>query len=39
MVTVSRPSADRLDIELSRALGADEMGSLIDDLTEKSEGI
>ena len=39
MVTVSKPSVDRLDIELSGALGADEMRSLIDDLIEKSEGI
>ncbi len=39
MTTVSKPSADRLDIELGGALGADEMRSLIEDLIEKSEGI
>ena len=39
MVTVSKPSADRLDIEFAGAFGAEAMRSSIDDLIEKSEGI
>jgi len=39
MTIVSKPSADRLDIELAGALGTDEMRTLIEDLIEKSEGI
>ena len=39
MLNVSKPSANRLNIELSGALDADEMLSALDHLVEKSEGV
>lgn len=39
MLNVSKPSANRVDIELSGALDAEAMRSALDHLVEKSEGI
>ena len=39
MLNVSKPSANRLDIELSGALDKEAMRSALDHLIEKSEGI
>jgi hypothetical protein len=39
MLTVSKPSADRLDIELSGNLNAETMRAALDQILEKSEGI
>ncbi len=39
MLNVSKPSANRVDIELSGALDAEAMRSALDHLIEKSEGI
>ena len=39
MLNVSKPSANRLDIELSGVLDADAMRTALDHLIEKSEGI
>ncbi len=39
MLNVSKPSADRVDIELSGALDAEAMRSALDHLIEKSESI
>ena len=39
MLNVSKPSANRLDIELSGVLDADEMARALDLLIEKSEGV
>ena len=39
MLKVSKPSNDRLDIELSGALDADAMRSALDQLLEQSDGI
>ena len=39
MLNVSKPSANRLDIELSGALDTEAMRSALDHLIEKSEGI
>ena len=39
MLNVSKPSANRLDIELSGALDTEAMRSTLDHLIEKSEGI
>lgn len=39
MLSVSKPSDNRLDIELSGALGTDAMRVFLEDLLEKSEGM
>lgn len=39
MLKVSKPSSNRLDIELIGSLDADSMASALDELIEKSEGI
>lgn len=39
MLNVTKPAHDRLDLELSGALGADEMQVALDELMEKAEGI
>lgn len=39
MLNVSKPSANRLNIELSGVLDADEMRSALDHLVEESEGV
>lgn len=39
MLNVSKPSANRLDIDLSGALDADEMARALDHLIEESEGV
>jgi len=39
MLSVSKPSANRVDIELTGALDAEAMRSALDQLIEKSEGI
>lgn len=39
MLSVSKPSANRVDIELSGALDAEAMRAALDHLIEKSEGI
>ena len=39
MLNISKPSDNRLDIELSGALGTDEMRAALDDLIGKSEDI
>lgn len=39
MMTVTKPSADRVDIELSGKLDPDSMRAGLDDLIEKSEGV
>ena len=39
MLKVSKPAANRLDVELIGSLDADSMASALDELIEKSEGI
>lgn len=39
MLTVTKPSSNRLDIVLSGPLNADTMSSALDEMLEKSEGI
>lgn len=39
MLTVTKPSANRLDLELSGTLNADQMRAALDSLIEQSQGI